>query len=63
MAEIGVEDPARLAEMLSRLLAKERERSRQSQAAFAAQVDGIVRQDALREAGIEGAPPPPAPRR
>ncbi len=63
MAQIGVDDPARLAEMLSRLLAKERERARQSRADFAAQVDGIVRQETLREAGADDPSPPPTPRR
>ena len=56
MAQIGRQDPARLAEMLARILARQREHTRKEKDRFDQQVQGILR----REEGAEGGAAPPA---
>lgn len=63
MASIGRKDPERLARLLSGILTKEREKTRQEKERFEEQVWAILRRDEEQEAADSSAEPPPAPPR
>jgi hypothetical protein len=63
MAGIGRKDPERLANMLSGILAKEREKARQEKERFEEQVWAILKRDEEQEAAEDSSTEPDSPPR